>query len=130
MRASNPLGCDQAVPSGTLFEDDVFENACRNLEGRNEANTIRDISRLLVPLVKTFAVFGAAHLEHVIESVNEGWNNAIPLTETGPQPDYSAGFSREAFTDDQLAKLSPFIGDLIAGDQSFFMATYYTYFPS
>jgi hypothetical protein len=39
------------------------------------------------------------------------------------------GFKREAFTEDQLDKLSPFIGDFIAGDQSFFMATYYMYFP-
>jgi hypothetical protein len=30
---------------------------------------------------------------------------------------------------DQLDKLSPFIGDFIASDQSFFMATYYMYFP-
>jgi hypothetical protein len=39
------------------------------------------------------------------------------------------GFKREAFTKDQLNKLSPFIGDFIAGDQSYFMATYYMYFP-
>lgn len=52
-----------------------------------------------------------------------------PLTGTRPQPDYSVGFKRDAFTDDQLAKLSPFIGDFIAGDQSFFMATYYMCFP-
>ena len=65
----------------------------------------------------------------MIESVNEGWNNSIPLTSTRPQPDYSVGFKRDAFTEDQLAKLSPFIGDFIAGDQSFFMATYYMYFP-
>ncbi|KAK5656226.1 hypothetical protein OQA88_4987 [Cercophora sp. LCS_1] len=125
----NLLGCDQEVPSGTLFEDDVFENTCRNLEARNEAKIIQDISRLLVPSAEAFAAFGAKHLKHLIESVNEGWNNAIPLTWTRPQPDYSADFRREAFTDDQLAKLSPFIGDFIAGDQSFFMATYYMYFP-
>ncbi|OAA47106.1 hypothetical protein NOR_02742 [Metarhizium rileyi] len=45
------------------------------------------------------------------------------------QPDYSLGFRREAFSDLQLAKLSPFIGDFISGDQSLFMATYYMYFP-
>ncbi len=39
------------------------------------------------------------------------------------------GFKREAFTDDQLSKLSPFIGDWISGDLSFFMATYLMYFP-
>ncbi|KAK4031185.1 hypothetical protein C8A01DRAFT_51631 [Parachaetomium inaequale] len=52
-------------------------------------------------------------------------NDSIPLTSTRPQPDYSVGFRRDAFTEDQLAKLSPFIGDFIAGDQFFFMATYY-----
>ena len=40
------------------------------------------------------------------------------------------GFKREAFTKDQLNKLSPFIGDRLFGDLSFFMATYLTYFPS
>jgi hypothetical protein len=39
------------------------------------------------------------------------------------------GFKREAFTKEQLDKLAPFIGDFITGDQSFFMATYYMYFP-
>ncbi|KAK4221760.1 hypothetical protein QBC38DRAFT_376540 [Podospora fimiseda] len=73
-------------------------------------------------------------LGHVINDqpnkrVNEGWNNSIPLTSTRPQPDYSVGFRRDAFTEDQLARLSPFIGDFIAGDQYFFMATYYMYFP-
>ncbi|PQE14400.1 phosphatidylserine decarboxylase protein [Rutstroemia sp. NJR-2017a BBW] len=62
-----------------------------------------------------------AKLECLIESVNEGWNNAVPLTGTRPQPDYSVGFKREAFTGDQLDKISPFIGDFITGDQSFFM---------
>jgi hypothetical protein len=66
----------------------------------------------------------------LIESVNEGWNNSIPLAGTRPQPDYSVGFGREAFTDDQLAKLSPFLGDFIAGDRSFFMGTYHMYFSS
>jgi hypothetical protein len=39
------------------------------------------------------------------------------------------GFKREAFSDDQLKKLSPCIGEFLFGDQSFFMATYYMYFP-
>ncbi|KAK3896578.1 hypothetical protein C8A05DRAFT_48424 [Staphylotrichum tortipilum] len=40
----------------------------------------------------------------------------------------SVNFRRDAFTENQLTKLSPFIGDFIAGDQSLFMATYYMYF--
>ncbi|KAG9228182.1 hypothetical protein BJ875DRAFT_528176 [Amylocarpus encephaloides] len=48
-----------------------------------------------------------------LESVNEGWNNSIPITKTHPQPDYATGFGREAL---QIVL-------------SFFMATYYMYFP-
>ena len=117
------------VPSDTLFRDDVFETTCQKIHNKNEARVIQDISRLIVPSAEGFATFGAAHLDILTESVNEGWNNSIPLTSTRPQPDYSVGFKRDAFTEDQLAKLSPFIGDFIAGDQSFFMATYYMYFP-
>jgi hypothetical protein len=37
------------------------------------------------------------------------------------------GFRQEAFTNDQLNKIQPFVGELT--DTSFFMATYYMYFP-
>ncbi|KAK4664871.1 uncharacterized protein QC763_0075240 [Podospora pseudopauciseta] len=117
------------VPSDTLFRDDVFETTCQKIHNKNEARVIQDISRLIVPSAESLATFGANHLDILVESVNEGWNNSIPLTSTRPQPDYSVGFKRDAFTEDQLAKLSPFIGDFITGDQSFFMATYYMYFP-
>ena len=48
------------------------------------------------------------------------------MTKTRPQPDYSVGFRREAFTEEQLKRLKPFVGDLI--DTSLFMAMYYIYF--
>ncbi|KAL6405710.1 hypothetical protein AUP68_10847 [Ilyonectria robusta] len=92
----------------TIFDDMIFVDACRNLRGKNEARIIQDISRLIVPSAETFAL-RARDLRHLAESVNEGWNNSIPLTGTRPQPDYSVGFKREAFTDHQLAKLSPFL---------------------
>lgn len=118
----------QPVPKDTIFDDPVFVNACQNLQGRNKARVIQDISRLIVPSVET-AALRTRSLRYLVESVNEGWNNSVPLTVPCPQPDYSVGFKREAFSDEQLAKLSSFIGDSIAGDQSFFMATSYMYFP-
>ncbi|KID98639.1 hypothetical protein MAJ_05295, partial [Metarhizium majus ARSEF 297] len=123
------LEAQQAVPVDSLFRGDIFEAACQKIHNKNEARVIRDISRFIVPSAESLATFGARNLDILIESVNEGWNNSIPLTGTRPQPDYSVGFTREAFNKDQLAKLSPFIGDFISGDQSFFMATYYMYFP-
>jgi hypothetical protein len=81
----------------------------------------------MVPSAETLATCGATNLQCLIESTNEGWNNSVPITKTRPQPDYSVGFRREAFTEDQLKRLGPFVGDLT--DTSFFMATYYMYFP-
>jgi hypothetical protein len=119
----------QPVPGDTLFRDDIFETTCQKIHNKNEARIIQDITRLIVPSAESLATFGANYLDILVESVNEGWNNSVPFTSPRPQPDYSVGFRRDAFTDNQLAKLSPFIGNFITGDQSFFMATYYIYFP-
>jgi hypothetical protein len=93
---------EQAIPPESLFQDDLFESTCRKIRNRNETRVIRDISLLIVPSAETLATYGAKELEISIESTNEGWSNSIPLTGTRPQPDYSVGFKREAFTDEQL----------------------------
>ncbi|KAI9863324.1 MAG: hypothetical protein M1813_003766 [Trichoglossum hirsutum] len=121
------LDQEQQVPQESLFRDDIFEATCDKLKDKNETRVIRDVSLLIVPSAEILTTYGANELACLIESVNEGWNNSIPLTPTRPQPDYAVGFCREAFTEEQLGKLQPFVGELI--DQSFFMATYYLYFP-
>jgi hypothetical protein len=118
---------EQTVPQDSLFRDDLFDKTCEKIQDRNEARVVQDITRLIVLSAETLATFGAEYLEILIESVNEGWNNSIPVTKTRPQPDYSVGFRREAFTEDQLKRLEPFVGELT--DTSFFIATYYMYFP-
>lgn len=117
--------CD--VPRNSLFHDDVLPTACRNLENKNEARVIQDISRLLVPSPETLAAFGFENVGHLVESVNEGWNNCITITNPRPQPDFSVGFKRPAFSDEQLEKLEPLIGDPFS--LSYLAATYYLYFP-
>ena len=121
------LSAEQTVPVNSLFGDDIFKATCRKIQDRNETRVIRDISLLIVPSAEILATYGATNLECLIDGSNDGWNNSIPLTKTRPQPDYSVGFRREAFTEDQLKRLEPFVGDL--SDVSFFMATYYMYFP-
>lgn len=122
------LAGNQPHPTGTLFDDSIFADACQNVKGKNEARVMVDLTRLIVPSAESIAL-RAHHLKNLVESVNEGWNNSVPLTGRRPQPDYSVGFSREAFSEDQLARLSPFLGNFTAGDQSYFMATHYMYFP-
>ncbi|KAF1950392.1 hypothetical protein CC80DRAFT_519990 [Byssothecium circinans] len=92
------LETEQPVPTVSLFDDKIFEDTCEEIRNWNEA-----------------------------KSVNEGWNNSIPLTGLRPQPDYAVGFGQSGFTEEQLNKLRPFVGELT--DTSFFIATYYMYFP-
>lgn len=120
---------DQRTPTDSLFRDDLFKSTCRKIQNKNETRVIRDISLLIVPSAETLATYGAKHLQLLIESVNEGWNNSIPLFKPRPQPDYSVGFRREAFNDAQLRKLEPFVGDISNTFTSYFLATWYMYFP-
>ncbi|ELR03485.1 hypothetical protein VC83_00157 [Pseudogymnoascus destructans] len=121
------LEAEQSFPVDSLFHDDLFEETCEMVRNKNEARVVRDISPLIVPSAETLAIRGAKNLKDLIESVNEGWNNSIPITQTRPQPDYSVGFRRESFTEEPLQKLQPFVGGVI--DTSYFMGTYYMYFP-
>lgn len=129
------LNTKQTVPreSDTLFRDDLFQDACEKLLDRNEARVINDIARLIVPSAETLTTYGANHLEHLIVGMNERWNESIPLITTAvrPQPDFSVGFRRSAFTEDQLKRLQPLIGNVFAATKfsSFFLATWRMYFP-
>lgn len=117
----------QPTPEDTIFRDDIFISTCDRVSGKNEARIFKDLTPLLIPYAEPLATLGAKHLDIVVESVNEGWNNCIPVTKPRPQPDYALGFRRTAFSDDQLDKLQLFIG--APSDLSYFMATYYMHFP-
>ncbi|KAI4165159.1 MAG: hypothetical protein LQ342_001027 [Letrouitia transgressa] len=121
------LELEQSVPKDSLFRDNLFKKTCRKIEGRNEARVMQDIARLIVPSTETLATYGAAHLDKLIEGVNEGWKGSIPVEGPRPQPDYSVGFRRSAFNIEQLKKLDPFIGSVF--ETSIFVATYRMYFP-
>lgn len=123
------LCSEQIYPENSLFRDDRFKTTCKNICNRNESMVVRDIGQLIVPSAQTLATYGAANLDHLLDSVNEGWNSAEPFHGPRPQPDYSVGFKRSAFTDDQLEKLKPFVGEVSDTFTSHFMATWQMYFP-
>ena len=124
---SRLLGLEQAVPTDSLFRNDLFEKTCRKIEDRNEARVIQDITRLIVPSAETLATYGATHLEHLIEGVNETWTGNIAVVGPLPKPDYSVGFRRSAFNAERLKKLDKLIGSVF--ETSLFVATYRMYFP-
>ncbi|KAH7111327.1 hypothetical protein B0J11DRAFT_554356 [Dendryphion nanum] len=127
----------QPAPQHTLFSDDeLFKKTCKRIKGENETKVVRDISQLIVPSAEILADKGAKHLAILRENTNACWTNSIPFinppgsgSRSGPrpQPDFGLGFDRDAFNPEQLQKLQPFLGDLLA--DSSFAATYQMYFP-
>lgn len=121
------LNTDQAVPHDSLFNDDLFKRVCQRIRNKNEARVVRDLLPLLVPSAEILYLRGATNLEHLIETVDEGWIKSIPLVKgPRPQPDFAVGLRSSAFTFEQLKKLQPSIGDwqttsrLVATDEMYF----------
>lgn len=123
------LEMEQQVPQNTLFRDDLFDETCESVQGRNETMVIRDISPLICPSAQVLKIRRAIEPDFLEESVNEGWNSAISFYGTRPQPDYSCGFALSAFTKEQLNKLEPFVGEIGSKSKTYFMATTRIYFP-
>ncbi|KAL9124256.1 MAG: hypothetical protein Q9217_006399 [Psora testacea] len=123
----NLLDQKYTTPGDTIFDDDVFEEACHRLRNSNEARVVQDIARLLVPSAETLALKSNKRYKPLIESVNEGWNNCITITSTRPQPDYAVGFRYSAFPKAASEKLM----NAIYNDEvvSPFMGTAYLHFP-
>lgn len=128
----------QPTPHDTLFSDDeLFMKTCKRLKGENETKVVLRISQLIVPSVEILADKGAKHLAILRETTNVRWVNSIPFinlpgsgSRSGPQPqpEFALGFDRDALNPEQLQKLQPFLGDLLA-DSSLFAATYQMHFP-
>ncbi|KAL8760662.1 MAG: hypothetical protein Q9184_003166 [Pyrenodesmia sp. 2 TL-2023] len=100
------------VPRDSLFQDDLFDTTCADIANRNEARVIQDIGRLIVPAPEEHYRRGTTEFKHLMETVNECWLMAVPMVAgPRPQPDFGVGFRRSAFTQAQLRKLQPAIGD-------------------
>jgi hypothetical protein len=134
------LNAPQEVPQNTLFSDDLlFTKTCRRMKGENETKLVHRISEFIVPSAELLADRGAKHLANIRETTNACWTNSEPFinppssgsgSRSGPrpQPDFGFGFDRDAFNPEQLQRLQPFLGDLLA-DYSLFAVTYQMYFP-
>ena len=130
------LQAPQPLPEHTLFSnDELFKKTCKRIRGENETKVVRDIAQLIVPSAEILVDRGAKHLEILRETVNVCWVNSTtfiqpPGSRPGPrpQPDFGLGFKRDAFCQEQLQRLQPFMGDLLK-DSTLIAATYNMYLP-
>lgn len=122
------LTTEQTVSQNTLFCDDLFEETCDSVWGRNEAMVLRHISFLICLSILVSQIYDVKDLNCLIKSVNKGWNSAIAVVYSHSQPNYSVGFARSTFTDKQLEKLKPLVDEIKDLYTFYFMSTWQMYF--
>ena len=106
------LNADQLVPKISLFQDNLFETTASRYLHRSEAMVFRDITPLITPSAELLHVFGSTHLTHVREDINTIWTKCICLASgPRPKPDFAVGLKSSAFTEMELKKLAPYVGD-------------------
>ena len=115
---------DQKLPSDSLFDDRYFRKTCEAVESENEMRVIRDITQLITPSADILTIRGIQELQHLAESTNGLWKDSIPFEGSQPQPDYSVGFRRTTFSEDQLKKLK-----VSSSERSYFAARGRILFP-
>ncbi|KAL6897057.1 hypothetical protein GGI43DRAFT_428835 [Trichoderma evansii] len=108
----------QELPDGLEPGVDFFESLVQ--DDKTELDSARMFSSHIMPY-EGIQILGT--------SFYRGWNNSVPLTKLRPQPDLTVGFALCEFTQDQLNRLLPFIGEDPANYRSFFMATDKICFP-
>ena len=118
---------EASTPEGTIFQDGSFLAACQKFAGKNESRIVQDVARLLVPSVETLASLGEQRYDVFVENVSYGWDNCIPIIRPQPQPDYSVGFGRSAFSKAQFKRLEPAVGH--PDYCTLFCASHDMYFP-
>ncbi len=118
------MSLKQPTPSGTLFDERFFRQIMARIERQNETRVIRDIALLVTPSAEILTIRGAKKLLCLTESTNAGWDYSYPIVGPRPQPDYSVGFGRAAFSEKQLGKL-----DVVQSVRSYYRATSQLYFP-
>ena len=87
------------------------------------------ISPLICPSPLALQINGANDLDFLTESFNEVWSSAVAVIYSRLRPDYSVGFARSAFTDEQFKKLRPLVGEIADRYTFYFMGTWRMYFP-
>lgn len=126
---------DHKTPSGTAFDEDAMRFLRDVIPSKNYVGITRMISQLVVPSAELEISRGKLGSIGLVESIYEPWDGSnslaaeypkIPYAEDQgnnnqreiqrdplpmPRPDYALGFSRDAFTSEQLKKLAPFLGN-------------------
>ena len=99
------LEADYPQPQGPLFQKDRLLKVLDQVQFRNEARVVRDITPIVVPSAELLFISDQPGLEHITEAMNAEWVQCDTLCGPRPKPDFVAGISPSAFTREEKEKL-------------------------
>ena len=99
------LEADYPPPQGPLFQKDRLLKVLDQVQFRNEARVVRDITPIVVPSAELLLISDQPGLEYITEAMNAEWVQCDTLCGPRPKPDFVAGISPSAFTREEKEKL-------------------------
>ena len=96
---------DYPPPQGPLFQRDKLLKVLDQVQFRNEARVVRDITPIVVPSAELLFISDQPGLEYITEAMNAEWVQCDTLCGPRPKPDFVAGISPSAFTREEKEKL-------------------------
>ena len=99
------LEADYPPPQGPLFQRDKLLKVLDQVQFRNEARVVRDITPIVVPSAELLFISDQPGLEHITEAMNAEWVQCDTLCGPRPKPDFVAGISPSAFSKEDKEKL-------------------------
>lgn len=99
------LKAEYTLPEGPSFDAERFIRVLEGAQFRNEARIVRDITPIVVPSAELLHIDGHASLANICEAMNAEWTQCDTLCGPRPKPDFVAGISGLAFTDEEKEKL-------------------------
>ena len=99
------LEADYPPPQGPLFQRDKLLKVLDQVQFRNEARVVRDITPIVVPSAELLFINDQPGLEYITEAMNAEWVQCDTLCGPRPKPDFVAGISPSAFTREEKEKL-------------------------
>jgi len=96
---------DYSDPPGPSLQPQRLAKMLERVRFRNEARVVRDLTSVLVPSAELLDIDGVSPLRNICEALNAEWTQCDTLCGPRPKPDFVAGVSGSAFTNEETAKL-------------------------
>ena len=102
---SSFLEGDRTPSQYPCYPPEQIPNILERIQDLGEGRLRRDITPWVVPSAENLFFSGEITLDYIDEEIQADWTRCATMGGTRPKPDYTAGLSRTAFTEEEIGIL-------------------------